>query len=171
MIYYTKSRDGEIKLEIITSPEGQTTVKLPDGEEWAADLDAVLGDNLFSLLVHGQSHEFYAQRDDLGEYTVILDGQVYTMEVETERQHRFASLANANKVDTGEISIKSPMPGLVTIVSVTAGETIELGQRLLVLEAMKMENEIRAPRAGVVKVVHVQRGQTVEQNKALLVIE
>ncbi len=171
MIYYTKTGEQELKLDITTSPDGHTTVKMPDGTEFHTDFDAIEGDDLFSLLVNHLSHEVYVKQDEDETYTIILDGQIYNVEVETERQHRFATLAHSGRNETGDVTIKAPMPGLVTIVSVNLGDTVEHSQRLLVLEAMKMENEIRAPRAGTVKAINVQRGQTVEQNKVLLVLE
>jgi len=171
MIYYAKTANTELKLEVVTSAEGQTTLKLPDGQELKADFDPVLGQNFFSLLLDNQSHEVYVKRGENSEYIITLNGYIYTVEVESERQHRFASLTHSGRADTGEVNVKAPMPGLVTIVGVQPGDEVEQGQRLLVLEAMKMENELRAPRAGKVKAVNVQKGQTVEQNKVLLVIE
>ena len=102
---------------------------------------------------------------------MTLDGRVYTIGVETERQHRLNSLAPRQNLHTGEVQVKAPMPGLVSIVAVEVGQTVEQGQRIAILEAMKMENELRAPRAGTVKALNVQPGQTVEQNKVLAVIE
>jgi biotin carboxyl carrier protein len=171
MIYYTRINNHELRLEINTDADGNTSVKMPDGRELGLQLTPVMGSSMYSLLVDNYSHEVYLSKDEEGGLSVTLDGLEYGVSLETERQHRFSTLANAARVDTGEINIKSPMPGLVTIVGVEQGSTVEQGQRLLVLEAMKMENEIRAPRAGIIKTVNVQKGQTVEQNKVLLVLE
>jgi biotin carboxyl carrier protein len=70
----------------------------------------------------------------------------------------------------GEVSVRSPMPGLIVDVRVGEGQSVEKGQALCILESMKMENEIRAPRAGTVGRVYVSKGESVEQNKVLLVI-
>ncbi len=63
--------------------------------------------------------------------------------------------------------VKAPIPGMITRVLVTAGQSVELGQPILILEAMKMENEIRAPRAGVVGAVHVEVGRIVKRKELL----
>jgi biotin carboxyl carrier protein len=171
MIYYIKFDGQEVKIEIVTDAEGHSIVKMPDGRELLADLKSADGHKHFSLMVDHKSHEIYFSGRNGDEFNLVLDGKPFQVEVETERQHRFKSLASSSKVDTGEVNIKSPMPGLVTIISVQPGDHVEQGQRLLVLEAMKMENEIRAPRAGIIKDIGVKQGQTVEQNKVLMILE
>jgi len=172
MLYYTTYEGESLRIEIVNDPEGRTYVKLPDGRELAVNFEAVLGSDFFSLLVDNQSHEVYIEPgEERGDYGVTLDGQIYDVKVETERQHRLAALAPRTNVQTGEITLKAPMPGLVLIVAVEVGQAVEQGQRLVVLEAMKMENELRAPRAGTIKAIKIQAGQTVEQNRPLLIIE
>jgi biotin carboxyl carrier protein len=172
MQYYVSYEDENISLEIIDDPDGHTRVRLPDGQELAVDFDLLQDPNFFSLLVNHESHEIYVETgESRGDYAVTLDGQRYSVRVETERQHRLAALAPRTNLHTGEITVKAPMPGLVSIVAVTPGQEVEQGQRLVVLEAMKMENELKAPRSGTVKAVNVQPGQTVEQNRALVVLE
>jgi biotin carboxyl carrier protein len=71
---------------------------------------------------------------------------------------------------SGDGRVKAPIPGLISTVRVSVGDIVEAGQPILVLEAMKMENEIRAPREGTVTAVHVAPGQTVARNEVLLEI-
>ncbi|MCB0022198.1 MAG: acetyl-CoA carboxylase biotin carboxyl carrier protein subunit [Caldilinea sp.] len=71
----------------------------------------------------------------------------------------------------GELAVVAPIPGLVVKVLAAAGDAIEEGQPLVILEAMKMENEIRSMRPGVIKSVEVAPGQRVEQNAVLIVLE
>lgn len=170
MIYYTENSGENLKVEIKNRPEGDSIVILPDGRELLADCKPLLGNNFYSLLLDNRSYEAIVELTEDG-YQITLDGVVYQVSVETERAHRFAALTAHSGTHSSEVVVKAPMPGLVSQVAVEAGQTVEMGQRLLILEAMKMENEIRAPRAGVVKTVHVQSGQTIEQNKPLLVIE
>jgi pyruvate carboxylase subunit B len=172
MLYYSQIAGESLKVEIVSEPEGATHVKLPDGREMQVDFQPALGEDLFSVLVDGHSHQVHIEPgENRGDYEVTLDGQVYTVSVETERQHRLSSLAPRQNLHTGEIQVKAPMPGLVSIVAVEVGQAVEQGQRIAILEAMKMENELRAPKAGTVKTLNVQPGQTVEQNKVLAVIE
>ncbi len=172
MLYYTQIEGQQLKIEVFTDPEGATHVRLPDGREMRADFDAALGEDLFSLLIENRSHQVHIEPGERSrDYEVTLDGQVYAVTVETERQHRLSALVPRQEVQDGPVQVKAPMPGLVTIVAVEIGQAVEQGQRIAVLEAMKMENELRSPKAGTVKAVNVKAGQTVEQNKVLAVIE
>jgi acetyl/propionyl-CoA carboxylase alpha subunit len=79
--------------------------------------------------------------------------------------------ANLLRPTTGDGRIKAPIPGQITQVNVAAGDEVEQGQPLLVLEAMKMENEIRAPRSGLIKELKVTPGQRVTLDEVLVEIE
>jgi len=87
-----------------------------------------------------------------------------------ERQQRLSKATAGFAVAQGELNIKSPMPGLIVDIKVTEGQTVEKGQALIVLESMKMENEIRAPRDATVTRVHANKGESVEQNKLLVTL-
>lgn len=78
--------------------------------------------------------------------------------------------AQVNRPRSGDGRVKAPIPGLITHIRVQAGDQVEAGKSLLVLEAMKMENEIRAPRRGTVTAVHVSPGQTVARDEVLVEI-
>jgi biotin carboxyl carrier protein len=170
MIYYTESTNENLRLEIKETHEGHTVVCLPDGRETIADLTPILGGDFYSLLLDNHSYEVHVEPSESG-YAVSLNGAVYQIKVQTEREHRLAALTQHSNVHSGEAVVKAPMPGLVSQVAVEVGQSVTQGQRLLILEAMKMENELRAPRAGVIKAVHIQNGQTVEQNRPLIVLE
>jgi biotin carboxyl carrier protein len=83
---------------------------------------------------------------------------------------RSAAQAKSPTAAAGERVIKSPMPGRVVKVLVAKGDAVEVGQGLVVLEAMKMENEVRARAAGTVLEVHVKQGSTVEGNAKLVTL-
>ena len=70
----------------------------------------------------------------------------------------------------GELPIRAPMPGLIVDVRVEVGEIVDAGQTLIILESMKMENELKAPRAGMVHAINAHPGDNVEQNKTLVTI-
>jgi propionyl-CoA carboxylase alpha chain len=72
--------------------------------------------------------------------------------------------------ESGEISIKAPMPGLIVAIPVTEGQQVSAGQTVAVLESMKMQNELKTPRDGTVQRVSVAAGERVEQNKVLVTI-
>lgn len=130
----------------------------------------------YSLLVDEHSFDIYVQRvaadeDDSGSRTfeVYVRGQVYRVRLADERTRALASLAGGAHT-SGEVSIRAPMPGLVSNVLVGEGAEVQRGQAVVVLEAMKMENDLTSPRAGVVKSLRVSKGQTVNQGDLLVVI-
>jgi len=100
---------------------------------------------------------------------VIADGQRFFAEVESERMRIRA--AHKPLCGGGEGEIKSPMPGRVVRVLVKDGDEVEAGVPVIVVEAMKMENELAAARPGKVKKVHVAVGATVESGTLLVEIE
>src|SRR5262249_12492551 len=98
-----------------------------------------------------------------------IAGRPLLVIIEDERSRTLASLASGTHV-AGDAAIRAPMPGLVSTVLVAVGDEIKRGENLLVLEAMKMENDLTAPRAGVVKAVRVSTGQSVRQGDVLAVV-
>ena len=105
---------------------------------------------------------------------VVVDGWRFELEVEDERRAALREHARSDRTDDiagGTQEIRAIIPGRVIAVGVAAGDQVAQGDRLFVLEAMKMQNELRAPRAGRVARVAVAEGQTVEARDLLLVLE
>ena len=128
------------------------------------DLAAVSGQPLYSLIVNGESFEGYVYPDEEG-WQVLLRGQFYPVRVEDEREKRLRTAGEEATGGGGEFTLKAPMPGLVVAVPVSEGQEVEKGQILVILESMKMQNELRAPRAGKVARVKVKAGESVEQKQ------
>ena len=103
-----------------------------------------------------------------GELVVHLEGRTSTVTVNGRRKGR---AADGGVHGDGEISIVAPMPGRVVRVLVSPGDEVAARQGVIVVEAMKMENELRAPRMGRVKEVGVTAGTSVEAGRVLAVIE
>jgi biotin carboxyl carrier protein len=104
---------------------------------------------------------------------VVVAGWRFEVEVEDARFADLRARATADRTSAahhGPTAVHAIIPGRVVSVAVTPGDTVTAGQRLLAVEAMKMENELRAPRDGVVERVEVSVGQTVELGDALVVI-
>jgi len=102
---------------------------------------------------------------------LALEGWVHELRVESEAVHRAAELGLAAGAASALTPIVAPMPGLVLALEVAEGERVEEGQGVLIIEAMKMENEIRAPVAGVVRRLSVSVGDAVERDALLCVVE
>jgi pyruvate carboxylase subunit B len=104
---------------------------------------------------------------------VVIAGWRFELEVQDARLADLRARATADRTSAahhGPTAVRAIIPGRVVSVAVTPGETVAAGQRLLAVEAMKMENELRAPRDGVVERVEVGVGQTVELGDPLVVI-
>ena len=104
-----------------------------------------------------------------GQLTVYVNGT--PVPVERRSRRRATAAGAAADTTTGPVSIAAPMPGRVVKVLVSPGETVAARQGLIVIEAMKMENELRAPRAGTVTAVKVAPGAPVEAGAVVIVIE
>ena len=140
-----------------------------DGQPTAADLRLVTAPSLFSLIKDGVSYEIFAEPIERG-YAMVISGERFVVEVADERSLRLARVQKRDVQRRGEMVLKAPMPGLVVDLHVQAGDTVKAGQSLLILEAMKMENDIRSFESGMVKAVHVQKGDKVELGQVLVVI-
>jgi len=100
-------------------------------------------------------------------FQINVDGHTHDVLVEDRRSRLLKSLKRAAPTSSGSCDIVAPMPGLVAKVQVSAGAHVKSGQGVLILEAMKMENEIRAPQGGRIKEILVQPGQAVEKGQLL----
>jgi biotin carboxyl carrier protein len=140
---------------------------LVDGQPYEIDFESVSGQPVYSLLINGSSYEAHVYPSEEG-LQVLLHGSFYLARVEDERERRLRAAAGGLSTDDREFLLKSPMPGLVVSVPVEEGQAVEKGEVLLVLESMKMQNELKAPRAGTIGRLRVSVGQTVEQKQTLL---
>ena len=142
------------------------------------DMKDIGNHRLFSLLVDNSSYEVLIEpiTDAAGGpritgYQVLVGGKVYVVEVDSLERHLLSRLAVPPVAPQEELAVRAPMPGLVVSLSVSTGQAVTAGQVLLVLESMKMENEVCAPRDGVVRAVHVSAGELVAGQKVLLRIK
>jgi len=143
--------------------DGRYTVRL---DEAPLDVDvAVTGPHVASVLLRGESHEVGLERRADG-YAVSLRGGAVTVDL-VEASHGPSPQARRPH---GPERLTAPMPGRVVRVLEAPGAEVKAGQALVVIEAMKMENEIRAPRGGRLQAVAVQEGQAVEAGALLAVV-
>jgi biotin carboxyl carrier protein len=162
MKYITNIKGRDFTIEIID--EKHITV---DGEPFEIDFESVSGQPVYSLLINGNSYEAHVYPSDEG-WQVLLHGHFYPAVVEDERERRLRAAAGGMDEDNREYLLKSPMPGLVVSIPVSEGQQIDKGDVLVVLESMKMQNELKSPRAGTIGRLRITKGQTVEQKQTLL---
>jgi biotin carboxyl carrier protein len=101
---------------------------------------------------------------------IAVNGKIIPVEVDDDTKALLRSLQTEKATKLHSATLRSPMPGRISRILVAEGELIEAGQGVLILEAMKMENEINASSAGIVKAVRVQEGDAVEKNAILIEI-
>lgn len=176
--YYVELDDREWGFEI--SQAGGfthvTTLEDPNGSRDVAvdfvpvEANVQTGEGLYSLLADGNSYQLYVEKQE-DRYRVVIWRHRYELKVHTEREWRLMKVAPKQAAHSGTLVVNAPMPGLVKAVLVEVGADVSVGTRLVVLEAMKMENEITASRAGKITQVHVQAGTVVEASKPLVTLE
>lgn len=138
-----------------------------DGRAGLAELSGIPETPLRQLVLDGRSRLVAATPAEEG-WIVQLGGERWTVAVEDERAHALRELTGQRHRRGAAGLIRAPMPGLVLRVEVEEGQVLEAGAGVVVLEAMKMENEITTPGPGTVTKVHVQPGEAVEKGAALV---
>jgi pyruvate carboxylase subunit B len=143
-----------------------------DGRIVDAHVVEIEGTPVRLVKVGEQVHRVLARRQpERGRYSLSLDGHRYDVEALDERTRTIRELTAAASGPKGPAPLVAPMPGLVVRVMVQAGDQVVPGQGLVVVEAMKMENELRASALATVKAVLVQPGQAVEKGAVLVEME
>ena len=180
---------GDRKHTVTLQEDGHTRQIALDGRDFTIDW-RLIGDERphtatpgdaradhYSVLVGARSYETYVRvvesagdGDGAGlTVEVMIGGRPYMVSVQDERSQALASLAGGSHTG-GDVAIHAPMPGLVVNVLAEEGAEVKRGQTVVVLEAMKMENDLTAPRTGIVKSIRARKGQTVNQGDTLAVI-
>jgi biotin carboxyl carrier protein len=168
MAVYITEIDGK-KFEVEIQDDG--TQATFNGESFPFD-SVWLDDRRESvnLLLGGRSYDLRIEEQN-DHLLIAYAGQRYECRVVDKRLAELREKAGDGEGPKGRTIVKSPMPGLVVKVLASEGDEVKKGDRLLVVEAMKMENDVKAPRAGTVTKIAVKAGDPVEGGRELLVIE
>ena len=165
MKYIATVDDRDYVVEIID--DQHITV---DGVTYQVDFDSVGGQPVYSLLIDGRSYEALVYPSE-AVWQVLLQGTLFTIQVEDERDRRLRAAGGGELARQSEFFLKAPMPGLVVSIPVLNGQEVEKGEVLVILESMKMQNELKSPRAGKVSRIRVGVGDSVDQRETLLTVE
>ncbi len=165
MIYHVTLGDRTIEVEL--GSEGVAV----DGRRVEVDFARNDGAPTRSLLIDGASHSIAARRVGKETWDLHVRGRRFRADVVDERTRAIRALTGAGGAALGPRPIRAPMPGMVIRVEVAEGEKVEAGQGVVIVEAMKMENELKSESAGVVARVHVSEGQAVEKDQLLIDLE
>jgi len=159
-------KDKKIPIEVVRSNGGYNlTIR-----NKTFSVDAVRpGHQALSLLVDGKSYEVGLEKRE-NQYSVYFFNDSVELELYEARKYKAAELTKKSG-PTGPIKICAPMPGKIVKITVTENSQVNEGDSLLVIEAMKMQNELKAPRAGIVKQIQARAGEPVTPQQTLLVLE
>lgn len=153
------------RVEVVLDAQG---VRIGD-ELFHCHLADVEGTPVHLLTIGRQVHRVAVRRaEGRGAYTLWIDGHRFVVEALDERTRTIRDLASDALRESGPKPLVAPMPGLVVRVHVKAGDRVDAGQGMVVMEAMKMENELRSPSAGAVVSVRVEPGTAVEKGTILV---
>ncbi|HEY0931955.1 MAG TPA: biotin/lipoyl-containing protein [Gemmatimonas sp.] len=140
-----------------------------NGERVDVALTPIAGTPVKLVRLGEQVHRVVARRgSERGRWLLDVDGARVEAEALDERMRAIRDLTAASAAASGPAPLVAPMPGLVVRIAVAAGDTVSAGQGLVVIEAMKMENELRATTAGVVTGIRVSQGQAVDKGAVLV---
>jgi biotin carboxyl carrier protein len=165
--YVATWRGQEIPVRV-SRLDGRYLVRL---DSQAVEVDLLgAGNGVYSVIVAGRSYEVEVAAVE-EEFTVLVRNEPYRIRMQDERAARLRAAVGKGKVQAGRRTLTSPMPGRVVRHLVRVGDAVEAGQGLIVVEAMKMENELRAPGPGTVREIRAPEGALVQGGAPLVIIE
>jgi biotin carboxyl carrier protein len=175
MIYEVTIAEKIYRVELNRAGDGQISEQ-KSGEKWSCRLDGreipvdavSVQEGVISLLLDGKSYE--VKQETVGADTNIVVGhERFSALVRDPRSFRSRKRAGAS--EQGVKKITAPMPGKVVRILAGVGAQVEVGQSVIVIEAMKMQNELKAPKNGVMKKINVAEGAAVEAGQSLAEVE
>lgn len=140
-----------------------------DGRKLRAELQAVPGSAIRHLLLDGRSHTLHVgETNGKGGWGLNVDGHTLEVEATDERTRTIRAMTARSATSRGPKPVRAPMPGMIVRIEVESGQNVRAGQGIVIIEAMKMENELRADGDGIVTRVLVSPGQAVEKGAVLV---
>jgi glutaconyl-CoA/methylmalonyl-CoA decarboxylase subunit gamma len=170
MRYYV-TLDGSLHtIDVVELPGGGYDVRViaPGSKPVSLDADVAAREGMLNVRIGGRVLDL-AVDGALPELEIYASGRRASVQVESERTRTAASVRARNQGQSGGV-VTSPMPGRVVKVLVNEGDQVDVGAALVVVEAMKMENELVAGAAGVVKKIYVRPGEAVEGGARLIAV-
>lgn len=166
---YSADFQGKTHRVAVTATGSPASVQF-DETTYEVDFTPIVG-GLFSLLVKGRSYEIDVVEEGEGVLAIWVEGEPHRIEFQEEGKRPRKGARAAGQVKGGRQTIVAPMPGKVVKLLVTPDQEVSAGQGVIVVEAMKMENELKASGPGVVKEIRVREGAGVAGGDVLVVIE
>ena len=155
---------GDATFEVVIEPEGISF----EGRSIDVSDEAIVGTDVHSFLIGRESYRVLAKREGAGRWGLQLRGRHYRAEVRDRHTHRIRETTGGSSLGQGPRPVRAPMPGVIVKVEVREGELVESGRGLVIVEAMKMENELTAEVEARVGTIHVADGQAVAKDEILM---
>ena len=163
--YVVTIDDKKISVSIIDS----STIKI-DNKILKYEISKV-SDYLLLLNIDNKSYSVTVNRLNTEKYSTLIDGHYYEPVVRTLLMEKANEYLAQKEKQTHHLVFKAPMPGLIVKLKKGIGDKVELGESLLVLEAMKMENDLKSPVSGIIKEIYALENVAVEKDQKILLIE
>ena len=162
---------------IVTVNSKKKNVKLSDNsfvivdnKEYKQELYPLSG-NTWLLKLDNKIYEISASQIDHERYSISIEGRNLEILIRTSLQEKAAKLSELKGITTHKMDTKAPMPGMVIKIKKNIGDNVSQGESIMILEAMKMENDLRAQVSGKIKSISVKEGMAVEKGNILFTIE
>ena len=164
--FVTGANDKVYEVDLTQEPDGSYTL-VHEGETIHVDLQELKQGALYSILMNQRSHDVLLERKN-DQLEVTMEGRLYRFGVQNKIEKSLEQAGGGRIKKKGPPVLKAEMPGVVVEVKVKPGDEVEAGDILLVIEAMKMQNEITAPAAATIKGVSVSDGQLLTDGDELV---
>lgn len=149
------------------SENGQVEV---DNKKAAVEISRI-NNNAYIMRYGSKVFEIASNKLDKNKFGFLINGCYFNATVRTRLQETAEELQQNKSKAKHHSNVKAPMPGLILKIKKKAGDDVMLGEPILLLEAMKMENELRSPSSGIIKEVFFKEGQSVEKDSVIFIIE
>ncbi len=130
-----------------------------------------LSPHTFKVLLNEKVFHITTNKLEDSNYSFLIEGHYFEATIRTRLEEDAAKVLNNSSKENIEKIIKSPMPGLILRINKNIGDAVNLGDSLILLEAMKMENEIRATSTGIISEILISEGTSVEKKQNLIIIK
>jgi biotin carboxyl carrier protein len=165
MKYLTTVNEVEYEVELMEDSKVRVNDRV-----YQVDFSDIDGGQAFSILVNGQSFEAFLTQEEEDGLQVIIHGIRYATEVIDEHEKLLRQVGGDAGSGSGVFELPAPMPGMVVKVPVAVGDLVAKGDVLVILESMKMQNELKSPQDGIVTVVNVMDGDSVEKRDVMVAL-
>ncbi len=165
MSYLAKIQDREFVVGL--DDKGKTTTLIVDGAPVEFRCTTRKNKHRFLMLIDSKSYDVEVNRKD-GKFSVFIYGREFEVTAEDERLAKLRKVAGLELSDDGHKEIISPMPGLVSNLIKNVGDQVSKGEGVIIIEAMKMENELKSQIDGEIAEILVKPGQSVDKGECLV---